>query len=60
VQPVLAISIAKLRREFEENKKTAEIFLKLLRQSPDIATKRGNRANSCPKDLQVSQLQQNL
>jgi hypothetical protein len=49
VQPVLAISIAKLRREFEENKKTAEILMKLMRQSPDIATKRENRAQSCPK-----------
>ena len=43
-------SIAKLRREFEGNKKTAEIFLMLLRQSPDFATKRENCAQSCPKD----------
>jgi len=30
VQPVLAISIAKLRREFEENKKTAAILMKFV------------------------------
>jgi hypothetical protein len=52
VQPVLAISIAKLRREFEENKKTTEILMKLLRQSPYFATKRGKRFKSCPKRQQ--------
>ena len=28
---------------------TAEIFMKLLRQSPDFATKQDNCADSCPK-----------
>ncbi len=49
VQLFAFVDDAKLRREFEENKKTAEILMKLMRQSPDIATKRGNRAQSCPK-----------
>lgn len=49
VQLFAFVDDAKLRREFEENKKTAEILMKLMRQSPDIATKRENRAQSCPK-----------
>ena len=39
VQPVLAISIAKLRQEFHRNKKTTDFFIDLLRQKPSFATK---------------------
>ena len=39
VQPVLAISIAKLLQELQGNKKWSNFFVKLLRQRPRFATK---------------------
>ena len=47
VQPVLAISIAKLRQESHENKHLSVFFMRLLRQEPSFATKEEKSMNCC-------------
>ena len=49
VQPVLAISIAKLRQESLISKKSYEIFTKLLRQRLCFTTKAFHSSISCRK-----------
>ena len=57
VQPVLAISIAKLRRFFSDSKKNLRFFSNLYGQTPHFRTNGENRPKSCPKGyLNMSKL----
>ena len=47
----LFFSDAKLRQEYHRNKKTANFFIDLLRQSPGFATKRRQCMILCRKNV---------